>query len=150
MSVSTVTPPAAADEKDAKRGKGGKGGKKKIVILLVLLLVVGGAGWWFFLKPTDHAAPKPGEVVALESTQINLASGHYLRIAIALQLAEGAEKVDGSKALDATISLFSGRSMTELNDPKEREKLKKELATELEHRYEDEVMGVYFTEFVTQ
>jgi flagellar FliL protein len=148
MSVSTMTTPAGADEKDATEGKGGK---KKLVVVVVLLVVLGGAGYWFFLKPKGgHEAPVPGEVVALESTQINLASGHYLRIAIALQLPEGAAEVDGSKALDATISLFSGRSMTELNDPKEREKLKKELGTELEERYDDEVMGVYFTEFVTQ
>ena len=41
--------------------------------------------------------------------QINLAGGHYLRIGLALQLTDSASKeIDGSKALDATIDLFSG------------------------------------------
>ena len=57
---------------------------------------------------------------------------------------------DGSKALDATITEFSGLSIAEVNDPKKRAALKKELQHHLGELYEDEVMGVYFTEFVTQ
>ena len=52
--------------------------------------------------------PEPGEVVTLEPIQINLAGGHYLRIGLALQLTADAHEADGSKALDATIELFSG------------------------------------------
>ena len=55
-----------------------------------------------------------------------------------------------SKALDAAIELFSGKTIEDLTNLKEREKLKKELTKELEHLYEDEVMGVYFTQFVMQ
>ena len=83
--------------------------------------------------------------------QINLASGHYLKLGIALQLVEGApEEVDGSKALDAAIDLFSGLPVEEVATAKERRALKEELATTLEEAYDKEVMGVYFTEFVTQ
>ena len=94
--------------------------------------------------------PQPGAVAPLDSIQVNLADGHYLRLGIALQLTTKAKEVDGSKALDAAIELFSGKSIEELTDLKEREKLKKELVKELEHLYEDEVMGVYFTQFVMQ
>ena len=121
----------------------------------VALLVVAGAAYMFVLKPkpADGAkpAPKPGIVTPLEAIQVNLAGGHYLRLGIALQQTDkAAEALDGSKALDAAIELFSGKTIEDLTNLKEREKLKKELTKELEHLYEDEVMGVYFTQFVMQ
>ena len=145
MSTTTMAPDEAAQEETKGGGK-----LKKILILVVLLAVVGGAVWFFFLKPKPVEAPKPGEVVALEPIQINLAAGHYLRVGVALQLTEKAHEADGSKALDATIAVFSGLPMEEVLSPKEREHLKEELLTELEHLYEGEVMDAYFTEFVTQ
>ena len=138
-------------EDGKKKGKGGK--KKKLLLIGVVLLVVAGAAYWFVLKPSGSAeeGPKPGAILPLESTQINLASGHYLKIGIALQLVEGApEEIDGSKALDATIELFSGRTVEEVANAKDRRELKEELEATLEKSYEDEVMGIYFTEFVTQ
>jgi flagellar FliL protein len=146
--VSTTTP--STDELPEGETKGG-GKLKKILILVVVLAVVGGAVWFFFLKPKPKEAPKPGAVVALEPIQINLAAGHYLRVGVALQgTADVKEELDGSKALDATIDVFSGLPMDEVLAPKSREHLKKELEGKLEHLYEGEVMDVYFTEFVTQ
>lgn len=128
-----------------------KSKKKLLIMVLVPVLVIVGAGYWFFLKPSGaEAAPVPGEVVTLEPLQVNLAQGHYLRVGIALQLVEGAHEVDGSKALDATIELFSGHKMDEVSEVKERKELKDELEKELDHLYHGDVMGVYFTEFVTQ
>ena len=145
MSTTTAAPPATA-EAEAKGGK-----KKLIIIALVLVAALGGGGWFFFLKPGgEEAAAKPGEVAPLEPIQVNLASGHYLRLGIALQLVEGAHEVDGSKALDATIDIFSGKSIEEVTAPKERKHLKEELEKELEHLYHGDVMEVYFTDFVTQ
>ena len=70
-----------------------------------------------------------GEVVALEPVSINLADGRYLRLGLGLQAtAEVEEELDGSKALDAAISLYSGRPMAELSDPAQRDALKEELA----------------------
>jgi flagellar protein FliL len=154
MSVTTMPEADTAKGKKGKKGKdaeGGGGGKKKLIIIVLLLAVVGGAGYWFFLKPAGPE-PKPveGTVVPLEATQVNLEGGHYLRIGIALQLTDKATEADGSKALDATIEIFSGRSITDLNDPKERQHLQEELAKQLGDLYDGEVMDVYFTEFVTQ
>lgn len=128
-----------------------KKSKKKLIIILVAVLALAGGGYMMFLKPKPPPGPPvPGEVVTLEPIQINLAANHYLRIGIALQLTEGTAEADGSKALDATIGVFSGLPMDEVNDAKRRAKLKKELTKELAELYEHEVMGVYFTEFVTQ
>lgn len=159
MAVTTMTPPAADTGKKGKgkkdKGKGddaegGGGGKKKLIIILVAVLALGGAAYWFVLRPKPEPAPEPGEVVTMEPIQVNLAGGHYLKIGIALQLTTAAHEADGSKALDAVIELFSGKSMEQVTRDDERTKLKKELVKDLEEEYEGEVMDVYFTDFVTQ
>jgi flagellar FliL protein len=148
MTVTTMPPTGTGAAEGAEPAK--KGGKKKLIMILVAVLAIGGGAYWFVLKPHPKTAPEPGEVVTLEPIQVNLASGHYLKIGIALQLTKGAKEVDGSKALDATIELFSGRSMDELTRPQQREKLKHQLEATLEKRYDGEVMGAYLTDFVTQ
>lgn len=147
MSTTTTAPAAAEAEEEPK-----KGGKKKLVIIAVLVLALGGGGYWFFLKPKGPPPPpEPGEVLVMEPVQVNLEGGHYLRIGIALQMTTTvAHEPDGSKALDATIELFTGLDMNDLADAKERHKLKEELEETLVHEYHGDVMGVYFTEFVTQ
>lgn len=148
MSTMTDTP-VVEDQAEGGKKKGGK--LKKLLKLVIVLAVVGGAAWFFVLKPEGEPAPPvPGEVLALEPLQVNLAGGHYLRLGIALQLVEGAAHADGSKALDAAIALFSGLEMSELAQPKQREELKAELEHVLDETYHHEVLGVYFTQFVTQ
>jgi flagellar FliL protein len=144
MSVMTEQQPVETEAEDEKRG-----GKKKLMIL-VLLLVLAAVAWFLFLRPSPPSAPKPGEVVALEPIQVNLADGHYLRLGLALQLTDGTAKVDGSKALDLSIDLFTGTSADRLAQPAYRGQLKKRLEARLEKSYDGEVMGVYFTDFVTQ
>lgn len=143
--MSTTTAPDPAAPAEEKKGKG-----KLLVIVAVVLVLALGAAYWFLLRPGPEPEVKPGEVLTVEPVQVNLAGGHYLRIGIALQLTETAEHAEGSKALDKTIALFSGKSVEELSNPKERTKLKHELEEQLHEEYHDEVMGVYFTEFVTQ
>jgi flagellar FliL protein len=148
MTVTAIPQAPTQDEVDA--ASGGRS-KKKLIMVLVAVLALGGGGYWFFLKPAGPPGPpKPGEVVTLEPIQVNLAGSHYLRVGIALQLVEGAAKVDGSKALDATITEFSGLGMDAVNDPAQRATYKKALEKQLDKSYEGDVMGVYFTEFVTQ
>ena len=139
----TGTEPTEAAEKKPRRSR------KKLVMILVVVLVLSGGGYWF-MRPKPAAAPKPGDVVKLEPIQVNLAASHYLRVGLALQLVQGAKEADGSKALDAAIAEFSGLDMAEVNDPAKRDVYKKQLEKELDHRYDGAVMGVYFTEFVTQ
>ena len=149
MTVTAIPNATTAAGEDEPKPKGGR--KKKLLIVLVLVLALGGGAYWFVLRPKPAAAaPKPGTVVKLDAIQVNLAGSHYLRLGLALQLVQGAKEADGSKALDAAIDEFSGLSMTDVNDPAKRATYKKELEKELDHRYDGEVMGVYFTEFVTQ
>ncbi|HEX7715809.1 MAG TPA: flagellar basal body-associated FliL family protein [Marmoricola sp.] len=149
----TAIPPKTAGAAGADEAPGAKAKKsrKKLIVILVAVLAIGAGAYWFVLKPKPaSSAPKPGDVVKLDPIQINLAGTHYLRVGIALQLVAGTKEAEGSKALDATIDEFSGKDMADVNDPARRDAYKKELVKELEHRYEGDVMGVYFTEFVTQ
>lgn len=149
MTVTAMPPKtAAANAQEPTEEKKGGSRKKLVVVVVALLLVAGGA--WFFLKPTPVEAPVAGEVKTLEPVQLNLAGGHYLRLGLALQLAEGGEDVEGAKALDAAISLFSGLEISEVARGEQREELRVELLERLDEAYEGDVLGVYFTEFVTQ
>lgn len=153
MSTATATKPPLApedSETEAKEPKPPRNKKKMLIVVGAVLAVVLGAAWFLFLKPAGPTGPQPGAILGLDATQINLADGHYLKIGLALQLTTDATEVDGSKALDATIDLFTGLSMSEISRPDTRHALKKKLVTELSERYEGEVMGVYFTEYVTQ
>lgn len=147
--MATKTADAAKEDTDAKGG-----GKKKLIIIVVAVLVLGG-GAFFFLKPKGDAEPKPpepGPVVVLEPITINLAKAHYLKLGLALQpIAAGSDgEVDGSKALDLAIDVFSGKSIDELAKPEGRKKAKEKLLEEVKHAYHEEVYDIYFTEFVMQ
>lgn len=153
----------------AKGGAGGAdaeaagGGKKKKVLLLgvaALLLAGGGGGWFVLFGPgasAEAAEPEPepevelGEVLTVPPISINLADGHYLKLGLGLQTtAEVEEELDGSRALDAAITLYSGRPMAEVADPATRDALKEELAHTIEEAYHEEVVEVFFTDYVTQ
>lgn len=127
------------------------GKKKRIMIVGLVLAVVAGAGYWFLLKPQAPKEPEKGEVSALEPIQINLAEGHYLRLALALQLsADIKEEVDGSEALATAVDMLSGLPVAEFAQPEGRRKLFAELTKDVLEHYEGEVLDLYVTEAVTQ
>ncbi|MCB2412889.1 flagellar basal body-associated FliL family protein [Demequina sp. TTPB684] len=156
-------PPAGAPEEPTKPAKG----KKKLSVIIAAVLVVAlGAAYWFLAgpgaaAPADEAAEvnaepeyELGEVLPVEAISINLAGGHYLRLGFALQLIADAGgshgPIDASIALDAAIALYSGRTQEELSDLDYREQLKHELEEKLFELYHEEVVAVYYTDFVTQ
>jgi flagellar FliL protein len=153
----------AAAEEPAKPAKGGK--KKLSVIIAAVLVIALGAAYWFLAGPGASApegdavvATEPeyelGEVLPVEAISINLAGGHYLRLGFALQLIASAGgthgAIDASIALDAAIALYSGHTQEELADLDYREELKHLLEEKLFELYHEEVVAVYYTDFVTQ
>ncbi|WNM24562.1 flagellar basal body-associated FliL family protein [Demequina capsici] len=155
--------PTPAPEEPKDDGKGG--GRKRLLSMIVglVVLVAAGAAYWFLAGPgaasstADGAAaeatpaPELGAIQTVDAISVNLDSGHYLRLGLGLQLtADVKEDVDTAKALDAAIALFSGRTQDELSDDTVREQLKQELGAELTDLYDGEVVGVYYTDFVTQ
>ena len=154
MATQTLPSAATADVVPEKK----KSKKKLIMIIGIVALLAGAAYYMLVMKPAAAASataapPKPvaGIVVKLDPIYINLAGGHFLKLGVALQgTAKATKELDGSKALDAAITVFSGKDMAKVADNTTREELKKELSKEVVDLYEDEVMDVYFTEFVMQ
>ena len=135
-----------------------KSKKKLIIILLAVVLVLGGGGTAAYLmlgssskKPAAKPAPKPGKVVVMDPITVNLAGGHYLKIHLALQATEAAgDAVDGSQALDLTVAQFSDQPMADFSSADGRAQAKAHLLKAVEKAYDNQVMDIYFTEFVMQ
>ena len=150
--MSTKEKTAETDDTEATGGK-----KKPLMIGLVVLLVAAGAAYFFLFSGGSAGAeePVPGEVLQLEPVAVNLAGGGYLKIGVALQLpvSEGGSShnvngLSGAKATDLVISTFSQAAPVDVVGA--REALKVALEERIVEAYEGEVLGIYYTEYVTQ
>ena len=155
--MSTATAPAhaatAAAAEPAKK-------KKPLLLVVVLVLALGGGGYWFLNRSSGDAAGEAvvetGPVVDLEALTLNLADGRYLKIGLSLEVTEkasaaaGKEGVSGAKARDAAISILGQRTYDQMLAPKTRTAAITALETEIEKRYDGDVLDVYVTEFVMQ
>jgi flagellar FliL protein len=125
---------------------------KKFVIGVVAVLAVGGGGYTF-LKPTNTPPPSGGDVVAMDATTLNLAGGHYLKIAFAVQLMKGAASATDfspSHAAELVIDEFSNRTVASLGSNAARKKLTADLLADIQKAYPGKVFDVFVTNFVTQ
>ncbi|TQN37501.1 flagellar FliL protein [Blastococcus colisei] len=148
---------AETDEAEAKGGK-----KKLLMIVGVLLVAAAGAAYFFlFAAPgeAEAAAPEHGGYTALEPVAVNLAGGGYLKIGVTLDYTvaaagggHGGGGVDGAKAYDQIISTFSQASPADVTGA--RDALKEALEQKIIEAYTEDgvqmVMGIYYTEYVTQ
>ena len=151
---------------------------KRFLPAAVICIVVLGGGYFLGGKmsagspaaPVAEAAAEPDEAEAeekaelghlesLDALNVNLQDGHFLRVAVALEIGEHDEGGDHGKddaefpiapAADLVLSTFSGRSMPELATPEGREAARHELFEAIEEKYGDKVVALYFTEFVMQ
>ena len=143
---------AETDENEAKGG----GKKKLILVLAVVLLAAAGAAYFFVFSGGSAEAKEPvaGAVVVLDPVAVNLAGGGYLKVGVALQLTTdvGKESPDGSKATDLVISTFSQAKPADVTAA--RDALKAALQKKIIDAYTEDgveqVMGIYYTEYVTQ
>ena len=139
------------------------GGKKKLVVILAVVLVAAAAAAYYFLFASsgeaEAAAPEHGGYVALEPIAVNLAGGGYLKIGITLDITaaaagggHGGAALDGAKAYDQIISTFSQAKPADVTGA--RDALKEALEKKIIEAYTEHevpmVMGIYYTEYVTQ
>lgn len=160
-----------ADDDDAKSPKDEKAAKGKSNLVPAIVLAVGIAAGGYFMggssekatddKKSEEEAPKPGEIATMEPLSVNLADGHFLKVGVAVVLAEGIEPGEFQKgkialAKDMLIDRLGGAEMETLTSPEGRKALKEELSTKAKEIYVDEetkqptVLEVYFTDFVMQ
>ncbi len=141
-----------------------KGGKKKLLLIgLAVILAAAGAAYYFLFAGSgeaEAAAPEHGGYVALEPIAVNLAGGGYLKVGITLEITadaagggHGGAAVDGAKAYDQIIATFSQAQPADVTGA--RDALKEALEKKIVEAYTDDhgvamVMGIYYTEYVTQ
>jgi flagellar FliL protein len=150
---------APAGEETEEKG----GGRKKLFLILAVVLVAAGAAAYFFLfsgsGEAEAAEPEHGGYVALEPIAVNLAGGGYLKIGITLDITaeaggggHGGAALDGAKAYDEIISTFSQAKPADVIGA--RDALKEALEEKIIEAYTEDgvpmVMGIYYTEYVTQ
>ncbi len=171
------TTSSTTEEPTSSEGKGGKG---RLIITVVLCLGLAAAGFVLGGKlsggdgaaaaaadeePVEEPEPVVAKIVELEPVNVNLADGHYLRIAIALGLSEHAlhaEEGGGghgggdefvfetAPASDLVLGTFSGRLMADLESHEGREAARHDLFEGLENFYGEDIVTVFLTEFVMQ
>jgi flagellar protein FliL len=151
------------DEKEIPGVEAPKKSKKMLMIIVLAIVVLGGGGAGaFFMLTGDSAAaaeekPVKGAVVGMENAlTINLADGHYLKLAFTLQATAdaGEAEIDNAEAIDIAIDKYTGMKVAELETEKGRQTAKAELLEEIEKVYNVDdkhiIMDIYFTQFVTQ
>lgn len=152
------------------------GTKRPIIPILVSIIMLGagyfvggmmgggsGDGAAASGEPTETTVEEAehhelGELVPLEPININLQGGHFLRVAICLEThasgsgghGGGDEAFPTAPAADLLLATFSGRTVEELSTIDGREHVRQELLDAVVERYDGEVYGLYFTEFVMQ
>lgn len=150
---------APGSNKNKAKEPSGKGRRILAIALVLGALASGIFGSKFIpaLNATEPAEPSPtpvevveGGVQEIESLTLNLAGGHYLRLGVALQLAEAVDEVEKSKVYDTIITVYSGRAVAEVTTADGRETLRTKLVKELKATFPDEVLDVYLTDYVTQ
>jgi flagellar FliL protein len=125
---------------------------KKFIIIVVAVLGVGG-GAYKFLVPTKVPPPSGGDIVSLTANTLNLAGGHYLKIAVDVQLVKGKASVTSfqvSQAEELVINEFSDRTVASLSTNAARLALTAQLEAAIKQAYPGEVFDIFLTQFVTQ
>lgn len=156
---------------DADDKKDGKKKLKPIIGGVIALALV----YNFVLKPKPSTDPVSGvdaaktettihkyhgEIVAVPELVVNVPSSssktnHYLRIGLALILAEGAplEEIEAQTAIasDAAIEVLATKTYEEMLEPTAKTALRDELTEEIIHRFgKEKVTGLLLTSFVMQ
>jgi len=132
-----------------------------VALLLAAFMLKGGGGGGSDSPPASSETTvasaehgDPANVVALDAITLNLADGRFLKLGVALQLADGTEVGEaanfGARALDETINLMGEYTFKQLSAPGARVKAKDKLSEAVREAYDGAVTSVYFTEFVMQ
>ena len=152
------------------------GEKKSPIVPILVSIIMLGAGYFVGGMMSGGSSQAPvasdaaeavveeehhelGELVTLDAINVNLQGGHFLRIAICLET-HGSDSGGGhggddvvfptAPAADLLLTTFSGRSVEELSSSDGREHVRQELLEAVIEKYDGEVYGLYFTEFVMQ
>ncbi len=160
-----------AEKKTEEKKEEAAGGKKKppMMIIMAVFAVVVLAGAFFMVQKasakqkggaTEVKKAEKGPVLTLDEFLVNLSdpgSDHFLKVTVGLELDKAKGKTpetlkdDTPVIRDAVLSSLSSKTRDQVGPESGREKLKAEIKKRVNGALgEDDVQGVYFTNFVTQ
>lgn len=142
---------------------------KKSLIFIILALVLGGAlgiggtmgAQKFIFKSSEGSsaaevikAKKTGPLLPVGEFTVNLQGGSFLKTTITVQVVDdkAAEQLKEEDAFlkDRVITVLSSKSLSDVQNPEVREKLRKELIDKLNEVAENKIIDVLFLSFVYQ
>jgi flagellar protein FliL len=150
------------------------GGPKRLITIGALCVLIAAGGYVLggrmsggaqpagsaIEAPDEDAAPPIEAFVELDPLNVNLADGHYLRVAVAIGLTDveegdghgddDAPPIETAPASDLVLSTFLGRRMADLSTVAGRDVARHDLYEGLVDFYGDDIVSVLFTEFVMQ
>ena len=145
------------------------GGKKKggllpaIVVAVALLgggamaggLIGGGGGDAAAAaptpEPTETAPPELGVITELDSLTLNLTDDHFLKLGVAIEWSEEvAEEPPTAPVNDIVIARFGSFASDDLASVDQRNTSKEALLEDLAAVYGEDIVRIYYTEFVMQ
>jgi flagellar FliL protein len=168
-----------AEEGSDEAGSEGKGGGGKMMPAAMISIALIAAGYFVggrsgsaapaaepAVSLVEAAEPEVETIIGLEPVNVNLADGHYLRVAISIGLTAEAHSEDATAeataetapattaprapAADLVLSTFAGKTIEELSTLEGRVAARDHLQEGLKEFYGEQVLTVFFTEFVMQ
>ena len=147
-----------AGSAEATEAKGKKPLLMKIAVAVVLLLVAGAAVKFTVLAPKKASAatsakpkPTPGPLIAMDEMTVNLDSGHFLRMKLAIETTKGTSAdLDLTEGTQAVLDVFSNQTEDALTGEKARTAAKNAVLAKLQVIYPKKILDVFYTEFVMQ
>jgi flagellar protein FliL len=142
---------------------------KKIIIIVAAVLVLGGGGaggyYHFFMgkghKSAKAAPPPPPPPVKLayvdvKEMTLRLAdsdSEHYIKLspALGVPVAKSDEMTDKLPVVrDRIVTVVTAHTSQDLVTPAGKNKLKTELMTALHHDFQEDVVDIYFSDYLVE
>jgi flagellar protein FliL len=139
--------------------------KKLIIIVAAVLLIGGGAGGYYFFvrakKPgVAKAAPPPPPpklaYVDVKEMTLRLAdagSEHYIKLspALGVPVAKSDEMQEKLPVVrDRIVTVITAHASTDLTTPAGKDKLKTELMTVLHRDFGEDVVDIYFSDYLVE
>ena len=139
----------------------------KMLIIIVAALVLlggGGSGYYFFLMPKKpglkKAAPPPPppklayvEVKEMTLRLADASNEHYIKLSpvIAVPVKKSEEVTEELPVVrDRIVSVVTARASTDLVSPAGKDKLKSDLMSALHRDFQDDVVEIYFSDYLVE
>lgn len=135
-----------------------------IVIAVVLLAGGGGAGYYFLLRPKKPKVakqappPPPPKLAFVDVKEITLrladaGAEHYIKLSPVLGVPVAKSEEMGEKlpvVRDRIVTVVTARNSTDLATPAGKDKLKADLMDILHHDFHEDVVDIYFSDYLVE